>query len=151
MAVPEGLLVPVVRRADEKDLLAVAKEIRSLATRSRDGDLSVDDMAGASFTITSLASYDIDAFTPIIDPPQVAILGVGRIAEKPAVHEGEVAVRSMMFLSLAFDHRALDGRDGEGHPVGSQQVGQGRQGQVPHFVQQRRVGPGAEWARREAG
>ena len=109
MAVPDGLLVPVVRRADEKDLLAVAKEIRSLATRSRDGDLSVDDMAGATFTITSLASYDIDAFTPIIDPPQVAILGVGRIAEKPAVHEGEVTVRSMMFLSLAFDHRALDG------------------------------------------
>ena len=109
MAVPDGLLVPVVRHADEKDLLAVAKEVRTLVAKARDGDLSVDDMAGATFTITSLAGYDIDAFTPIIDPPQVAILGVGRIAEKPAVHEGQVAVRSMMFLSLAFDHRALDG------------------------------------------
>ena len=109
MAVPDGLLVPVIRQADDKDLLAIAKEIRSLAGKSRDGDLSVDDMTGATFTITSLANYDIDAFTPIIDPPQVAILGVGRILEKPAVHEGQVAIRSMMFLSLAFDHRALDG------------------------------------------
>ena len=63
----------------------------------------------ATFTITSLAGYGIDAFTPIIDPPQVAILGVGRIVEKPAVVEGEIVVRSMMSLSLTFDHRALDG------------------------------------------
>ena len=109
MAVPDGLMVPVIKAADQKDLLAIAKEMRQLADRSRKGDLSVDDVTGASFTITSLASYDIDAFTPIIDPPQVAILGVGRILDKPAVHEGKIAVRSMMYLSLAFDHRALDG------------------------------------------
>ena len=66
-------------------------------------------MTGATFTVTSLAGYDVDAFTPIIDPPQVAILGVGRVAEKPAVHQGEIVVRSMMSLSLTFDHRALDG------------------------------------------
>ncbi|MCH8061268.1 MAG: 2-oxo acid dehydrogenase subunit E2 [Chloroflexi bacterium] len=109
MAVPDGLLVPVVGGADEKDLLTVAKEVRELADRCRKGELSLDDMSGASFTITSLANYDIDAFTPIIDPPQVAILGVGRVVEKPAVVDGEIAVRSMMYLSLAFDHRALDG------------------------------------------
>ena len=109
MAVPDGLVVPVVRGAHEKDLLSIAKEIRAMADKSRKGDLSVDDMMGAGFTITSLASYDIDAFTPIIDPPQVAILGVGRIVEKPAVHDGEIAVRSMSALSLTFDHRALDG------------------------------------------
>jgi pyruvate dehydrogenase E2 component (dihydrolipoamide acetyltransferase) len=109
MAVPDGLMVPVVRDADGKDLLAIAKEVRELADKSRKGNLAVDDMMGASFTVTSLAGYGIDAFTPIIDPPQVAILGVGRIVEKPAAHEGEVALRSMMFLSLAFDHRALDG------------------------------------------
>ena len=109
MAVPDGLLVPVIRQAAEKDLLSIAREIREMADKSRKGALSVDDMIGASFTITSLANYDIDAFTPIIDPPQVAILGVGRIVEKPAVHNGEIAIRSMMFLSLAFDHRALDG------------------------------------------
>lgn len=109
MAVPDGLMVPVVRSADEKDLLAVAQEVRTLAERSRGGALSLDEVTGASFTITSLSSFDIDAFTPIIDPPQVAILGVGRIVEKPAVRDGQIAVRSMMHLSLSFDHRAVDG------------------------------------------
>ena len=108
-AVPDGLMVPVIKRADEKDLLSIAREIREMADRARKSQLSVDDVTGATFTITSLASYDIDAFTPIIDSPQVAILGVGRVAEKPGVHRGEVMVRSMMFLSLTFDHRALDG------------------------------------------
>ena len=109
MAVTDGLVVPVIRQADEKDLLSVAREIRALATRSRKGELSMDDMMDATFTVTSLAGYGIDVFTPIIDPPQVAILGVGRIVEKPSVVEGEVIVRSMMSLSLTFDHRALDG------------------------------------------
>jgi pyruvate dehydrogenase E2 component (dihydrolipoamide acetyltransferase) len=109
MAVPDGLMVPVIRQTDEKDLLAVATEIRGHNKRARDNELSIDDVTGASFTITSLASYDIDAFTPIIDPPQVAILGVGRIGQKPLVFEDEVAIRSMMALSLTFDHRALDG------------------------------------------
>ena len=109
MAVPDGLMVPVIRDANEKDLLSLAKEMRDLANKARKGDLSVDDVTGATFTITSLASLEIDAFTPIIDPPQVAILGVGRIVEKPAIHDGKVVARSMMFLSLAFDHRALDG------------------------------------------
>ncbi|MCH8827585.1 MAG: 2-oxo acid dehydrogenase subunit E2 [Chloroflexi bacterium] len=109
MAVPNGLLVPVIRNADAKGLQDIAVEIRALAERSRMNELSVDDMIGAGFTITSLSNYDVDAFTPIIDPPQVAILGVGRVREKPAVHRGEIAIRSMMFLSLAFDHRALDG------------------------------------------
>ena len=109
MAVDEGLLVPVIKSAAAKSLLEIAREIRDLSDRNRSGKLSVDDMTGAGFTITSLSGYGIDAFTPIIDPPQVAILGVGRIVEKPAVHEGQVAVRSLMFLSLTFDHRALDG------------------------------------------
>ena len=109
MAVPDGLMVPVIREADRKDLLATAQEVRALGEGSRKGSLAVDDVMGATFTVTSLASYDVDAFTPIIDPPQVAILGVGRIAERAAVHQGELAVRSMMFLSLTFDHRALDG------------------------------------------
>jgi pyruvate dehydrogenase E2 component (dihydrolipoamide acetyltransferase) len=109
MAVPDGLMVPVVDGADRKDALAVARQIRDYARRSRDGDLTVDDVTGATFTITSLSNYEIDAFTPIIDAPQVAILGVGRIVEKPWVHRGEIAVRSMTFLSLTFDHRALDG------------------------------------------
>jgi pyruvate dehydrogenase E2 component (dihydrolipoamide acetyltransferase) len=84
-------------------------ECRQLAERARAGSLSVDEVHGANFTITNLGMYDIDAFTPIINQPQIAILGVGRIVQKPAVHEGQIAVRWMMTLSLTFDHRIVDG------------------------------------------
>jgi pyruvate dehydrogenase E2 component (dihydrolipoamide acetyltransferase) len=83
--------------------------MRDLADKTRKGELGVDDVTGAGFTVTSLSSYDIDAFTPIIDPPQVAILGLGRTRERPVVLQGELAVRSTMHLSVTFDHRALDG------------------------------------------
>ncbi len=109
LAIPDGLTVGVIRNADKKPLLAVAQEIRELAVKARDGKLSPDDVTGSSFTITYLGSYDIDAFTPIINPPEVGILGIGRMVEKPAVYQGQVVPRSMMFLSLTFDHRALDG------------------------------------------
>jgi pyruvate dehydrogenase E2 component (dihydrolipoamide acetyltransferase) len=109
MAQDQGIIVPVLHRADEMSLLEIAQTLRVVANKARDGNLSANEVAGASFTITSLASFDIDAFTPIIDPPQIAILGVGRIVEKPAVYEGEITARSMMYLSLTFDHRATDG------------------------------------------
>ena len=109
VAVPDGLVVPVLRDADSLDLLGVARGMRDLADKTRKGDLGVDDVTGAGFTVTSLSSYDIDAFTPIIDPPQVAILGLGRTRERPVVLQGELAVRSTMHLSVTFDHRALDG------------------------------------------
>jgi pyruvate dehydrogenase E2 component (dihydrolipoamide acetyltransferase) len=108
-ALREGLIVPVIHRADEKGLLEIARELRELTRKAQDGALARDDVMGATFTVSTLASYDIDAFTPIIDPPQVAILGIGRVVEKPAVYEGQMAIRSMMFLSLTFDHRAVDG------------------------------------------
>ena len=109
VAVPDGLVVPVLRGADSLDMLGVARGMRTLADKTRKGQLALDDVTGAGFTVTSLSNYDIDAFTPIIDPPQVAILGLGRIQQKPVVFQGEVAVRSMMHLSVTFDHRALDG------------------------------------------
>lgn len=109
LALAEGLIVSVVHNADNKTLLAIAQEVRGLAAKARDGKFAPEDVTGSSFTITSLASFDIDAFTPIINPPEVAILGVGRVVEKPAIHQGEIAKRSMMFLSLTFYHRALDG------------------------------------------
>ncbi len=109
VAVPDGLVVPVLRGADSLDLLGIAGQIRSLADKTRKSELSVDDMTGAGFTVTALSNYDIDVFTPIIDPPQVAILGLGRAIEKPVVVDGEIVVRSMMHLSVTFDHRALDG------------------------------------------
>ena len=109
VAVSDGLVVPVLRGADSLDLLGMARAMRELADKTRKNALGIDDVSGAGFTVTALSNYDIDAFTPIIDPPQVAILGLGRANQKPVVVDGEVVVRSMMHLSVTFDHRALDG------------------------------------------
>ena len=109
VALEEGLMVATIRRTDEKGLVEIAKESRDLANKVRDGKASYDDVTGATFSITNLGAYGVDAFTPIINPPQIGILGVGRVVEKPAVHNGEIAKRSMMYLSLTFDHRVIDG------------------------------------------
>jgi pyruvate dehydrogenase E2 component (dihydrolipoyllysine-residue acetyltransferase) len=109
VALDEGLIVPVIRNADRKALAEIAAESRSLAERARAGTLGVEDVSGGVFTITNLGMYGVDAFTPIIHQPQVAILGVGRIVQKPAVHEGRIEIRSLMTLSLTFDHRVVDG------------------------------------------
>jgi pyruvate dehydrogenase E2 component (dihydrolipoamide acetyltransferase) len=87
----------------------IAVEARRLAERARAGALTTDDLVGGTFTVTNLGAYEIDAFTPIINPPQVAILGVGRILEKPALHQGAITARSLLTLSLTFDHRVVDG------------------------------------------
>jgi pyruvate dehydrogenase E2 component (dihydrolipoamide acetyltransferase) len=109
VALDDGLIVPVIRAADRKTLKEVAQEAADLAERARAGKLGVDDVTGGTFSITSLGMYGIDGFTPIINSPQAAILGVGRI--RPAVAlEGERPVeRQRMTLSLTIDHRVLDG------------------------------------------
>jgi pyruvate dehydrogenase E2 component (dihydrolipoamide acetyltransferase) len=104
-----GLLVPVIHYADRKGLVTAAKELRQLIEKARAGQAAPDDLSGSTFTITNLGMYDIDSFTPIINLPEVAILGVGRIKDRPAVVDGEVGVRKMMWLSLTFDHRLVDG------------------------------------------
>jgi len=104
-----GLLVPVVRDADRKRLTEVARELRALVERARTGKATPDDLTGSTFTITNLGMYDVDGFTPIINVPEIAILGVGRIKPRPAVVEGALCVRQMMWLSLTFDHRLVDG------------------------------------------
>ena len=109
VSLQEGLMVPTIRRADEKHLEEIARESRDLANKTREGKASYDEVTGATFTITNLGSYGIDAFTPIINSPQVGILGVGRVVEKPVVYQGEITKRAMMFLSLTFDHRVIDG------------------------------------------
>jgi pyruvate dehydrogenase E2 component (dihydrolipoamide acetyltransferase) len=109
VSLPEGLIVPTIRRADEKPLVQIARETRDLANKAREGQASYDEVTGGTFTITNLGPYGIDAFTPIINAPQVGILGIGRVVEKPVVYQGQIAKRSMMFLSLTFDHRAIDG------------------------------------------
>lgn len=109
VAVPDGLLVPVMRDVGELGVGAVARRRAAVVEAARTGTLSPDALSGGTFTITNLGAYDIDGFTPIINPPQAAILGMGRIVEKPAVFEGQICVRSMMTLSLSFDHRLVDG------------------------------------------
>jgi pyruvate dehydrogenase E2 component (dihydrolipoamide acetyltransferase) len=103
------LLVPVIRDADKKGLRAFGAEFRELAERARAGRSLPDDLSGGTFTITNLGMYEVDAFTPIINLPEVAILGVGRIQAKPVVEEGQVVARQLVTLSLAFDHRLVDG------------------------------------------
>jgi pyruvate dehydrogenase E2 component (dihydrolipoamide acetyltransferase) len=109
VALDEGLIVPVMHGAHKKGLLQIAKEARELARKAREGALTVDEVTGGTFTITNVSMFEVDGFTPILKPPETGILGVGRVREKPAVHEGKIAIRSMMFLSLTFDHRVVDG------------------------------------------
>ena len=109
VAVDGGLVVPVVRNADTKALPEISAELKQLVEKARNGKLSGKDISGGTFTVTNLGAYGVDVFNPIITPGQSAILGVCRIAEKPVVMNGQVAVRSMMNLCLSFDHRVMDG------------------------------------------
>ena len=104
-----GLLVPNIKDADTKSLRQFGTEFRELAGKARSGRVRPDALSDGTFTITSLGPFDIDAFTPVINLPEAAILGVGRIAPKPAVLDGEIVVRQMWTLSLVFDHRIIDG------------------------------------------
>jgi pyruvate dehydrogenase E2 component (dihydrolipoamide acetyltransferase) len=106
---PEGLLVPVLRDADKRSLRELAKDLLELVDKARTGRLSPSEMEGGGFTITNLGGYRIDGFTPIVNPPETAILGVGRIADKAAVLDGAIVARTMCTLSLSFDHRVVDG------------------------------------------
>jgi pyruvate dehydrogenase E2 component (dihydrolipoamide acetyltransferase) len=112
VALEEGLIVPVVREVDTKSVLEIHRAVQDLAERAREDALSVDEVTGGTFTVTNLGMYGVDAFTPIINPPEVAILGVGRITEELALINGQVAARSKMALSLTIDHRVVDGAPG---------------------------------------
>jgi pyruvate dehydrogenase E2 component (dihydrolipoamide acetyltransferase) len=105
----EGLVAAVIKNADKKSLGDLAKEARDLAERARSGRLAPDDVADGTFTVTNLGGLGVESFTPLINPPQAGILGIGRIMEKPVVLGEAIHVRSMMALSLVFDHRLIDG------------------------------------------
>ncbi|UTR11028.1 2-oxo acid dehydrogenase subunit E2 [Evansella sp. LMS18] len=105
----KGLLVPVVKDSDRKSIFSISDEINQLATKAREGSLSGEEMKGASCTITNIGSAGGQWFTPVINHPEVAILGIGRIAEKAVVRDGEVVVAPVLALSLSFDHRIIDG------------------------------------------
>jgi pyruvate dehydrogenase E2 component (dihydrolipoamide acetyltransferase) len=109
VALEDGLIVPVVKRAEQKGLSVISQEIKAFAEKARQHQLTPGDLRGGTFTVTNLGMYGVDTFTPIINPPECAILGVGRIVKKPVVHQDEIAIRSMVALSLSFDHQIVDG------------------------------------------
>jgi pyruvate dehydrogenase E2 component (dihydrolipoamide acetyltransferase) len=109
VAVENGLLVPVIQNADQKGLAAITIECKTAGKAARENKLKPDQMAGGTFTISNLGMYAIDAFTPVINQPESAILGIGRINEKPVGVNGKIELRPMMTVSLSFDHRVIDG------------------------------------------
>ena len=107
----EGLMVPVIRDVDKKSILDLAMEIQTMGNKARERNISLDELQGNTFTITNFGHYGGLFATPIINPPDVAVLGFGRIAERPWVHRGEIAIRKILPISLTFDHRVTDGAE----------------------------------------
>ncbi|WP_160143034.1 dihydrolipoamide acetyltransferase family protein [Halanaerobium hydrogeniformans] len=107
--VPGGLVVPVIKNVGRKSLEEIAKERKILVKKAREGKLNNDDLSGGTFTITNLGGFETEIFTPIVNQPEAAILGVGQISDEVVPVDGEVTIRPMLWLSMAYDHRAVDG------------------------------------------
>lgn len=105
----KGLLVPVMRNADKKPIAELSSHLEDLVSRARQGELSKDQMGGGTFTITNLGMYDVDMFLPIINPPEAAILAAGSIIKKPMVENDKIRIKPKLTLTLAYDHRIIDG------------------------------------------
>ena len=112
VAVPDGLLVPVVNNADLKSLSQINAEVKELAKKAKDKKLQPQEMTGNTFTISNLGMFDIEEFTAIINPPDACILAVGSIIEKPVVKNGTIVVGHTMKVTLSCDHRVVDGATG---------------------------------------
>jgi len=112
VAVPDGLVVPVVRFANEQSLPQIGSAVKDYAVRARDKKLSLDEMEGSTFTISNLGMFGIESFTSIINQPNSAILSVGAIVSKPVVKDGQVVAGNTMKLTMACDHRTVDGATG---------------------------------------
>ncbi|MEN9947730.1 MAG: hypothetical protein RL106_553 [Bacteroidota bacterium] len=117
VSTPKGLMVPIVRNAESLSLAEIEKAIGGLAKKARDGKITVDDMAGGTFTITNGGVFGSMLSTPIINPPQSAILGMHNIVERPIAEKGQVVIRPIMYLALSYDHRIIDGRESVGFLV----------------------------------
>lgn len=111
VSTPRGLVVPVIRNADKLSFDQIESEVIRLATRGRDGKLSIEEMTGGTFSITNGGVFGSMLSTPIINPPQSAILGMHNIVERPVVKNGEIVVRPVMYVALSYDHRIIDGRE----------------------------------------
>jgi 2-oxoglutarate dehydrogenase E2 component (dihydrolipoamide succinyltransferase) len=107
----KGLTVPIIRNADKMNLAGIEKSLKELADKARGFKLSVEEMTGGTFTITNGGVFGSMLSTPIINPPQSAILGMHNIAERPVAINGKVEIRPMMYLALSYDHRIIDGKD----------------------------------------
>jgi 2-oxoglutarate dehydrogenase E2 component (dihydrolipoamide succinyltransferase) len=108
---PRGLVVPILRDADQMSFAEIEARIREYGEKARDGSLSYDDLTGGTFTISNGGVYGSMLSTPILNPPQSAILGMHNIVERPVVVNGEIVIRPMMYLALSYDHRIIDGRE----------------------------------------
>ena len=107
----EGLVVPVIREADRKSFAEIEKDVKDFAVKANDGSLTLDELMGGTFSITNGGVYGSLMSTPIINPPQVGILGLHKISDKPVVIDGEIVIRPMMFVALSYDHRIVDGKE----------------------------------------
>jgi len=108
---PEGLVVPVIREADRKSFAGIEQEVRDLAKKSDEGSLTMDELMGGTFTITNGGVFGSMLSTPILNPPQVGILGLHKIEERPVVVDGDIVISPMMYVALSYDHRIVDGRE----------------------------------------
>jgi 2-oxoglutarate dehydrogenase E2 component (dihydrolipoamide succinyltransferase) len=122
VSAPKGLVVPVIRNADSMTLAQIEKEVITLATKARDGKLSLEEMTGGTFTITNGGVFGSMMSTPIINAPQSAILGMHNIVERPMAVNGQVVILPMMYLALSYDHRVIDGRESVGFLVRVKQL-----------------------------
>ena len=117
VSTPRGLVTPVLRNCDKLSMADIEKQIKALAEKGRDGKLTVEDLTGGNFTITNGGVFGSLMSTPIINPPQSAILGMHAIKERPVAVDGQVVIRPMMYLALSYDHRLIDGRESVGFLV----------------------------------
>jgi 2-oxoglutarate dehydrogenase E2 component (dihydrolipoamide succinyltransferase) len=108
---PRGLVVPIIRDADQLSLAGLETKIREFGEKSKDGKLTIEELTGGTFTITNGGVFGSLLSTPIINPPQSAILGMHKIQERPVAESGQVVIRPMMYLALSYDHRIIDGRE----------------------------------------
>ena len=114
---PKGLMVPVIRNAENLSFRGVESEVKRLALRARDGQITVDEMTGGTFTITNGGVFGSMLSTPIINPPQSGILGMHNIVERPVAIDGQVVIRPIMYVALSYDHRIIDGKESVGFLV----------------------------------
>ena len=114
---PKGLMVPVIRDAQKLSFKGVENEVKRLAIRARDGEITIDEMTGGTFTITNGGVFGSMLSTPILNPPQSAILGMHNIVERPVAINGKVEIRPIMYVALSYDHRIIDGKESVGFLV----------------------------------